>query len=95
MTAAPQPSPEQDRAISVLVGLALDDLESGNLDVETALYTSRTVPGPRGSAKVRTRAVADPTELPDGDETHLLLAPVSARRRHVWGLRAPGPVRSS
>jgi hypothetical protein len=37
MTAAPQPNPEQDRAVSVLVGLALDDLESGNLDVETAL----------------------------------------------------------
>jgi hypothetical protein len=38
MTAAvPPPSSEQDRAVNVLVGLALDDLECGNLDVETAL----------------------------------------------------------
>jgi hypothetical protein len=35
--AASQPSSEQDRAVNVLVGLALDDLECGNLDVETAL----------------------------------------------------------
>jgi hypothetical protein len=34
---ASQPSSEHDRAIGVLVGLALDDLECGNLDVETAL----------------------------------------------------------
>jgi hypothetical protein len=35
--AATPPSSEQDRAVNVLVALALDDLECGNLDVETAL----------------------------------------------------------
>jgi hypothetical protein len=37
--AAPQPQPdsEEDRAISLLVGLAPDDLDCGNLDVEEAL----------------------------------------------------------
>jgi hypothetical protein len=35
--AASQPSAGQDRAVNVLVRLALDDLECGNLDVETAL----------------------------------------------------------
>jgi hypothetical protein len=34
---APQPNSEQDHTINVLVGLALDDIDNGNLDVETAL----------------------------------------------------------
>jgi hypothetical protein len=34
---ASQPSSEHDRVVGLLVGLALDDLECGNLDVETAL----------------------------------------------------------
>lgn len=38
MTAgAPQPNSEQDHTINMLVGPALDDVDNGNLDVETAL----------------------------------------------------------
>jgi hypothetical protein len=68
---APQPNSEQDRTINVLVGLALDDIDSGNLDVEAALRLVARRTWTAGYSEGRNASDGGVTE-PLGDEpTHM------------------------